>query len=384
MDDKYLDMAFADLDIINEDVPFEVKSGKQDDDVWDDLLDFENEEEEKEPEIAVSDEEAETEEEVGETEDYIGKIVLSCVSCGENIFKNEDEITEDEESGLCCVGETCPNCASEKGYKKIGKVVPLEDDEEEIEEPEEEPTEIDEPAEDEEIDEIEERFYKRPMRESRRIRVSKRALLENRRRANIRRKLQENDLRKNKFKIKKIGERVLDDEPLSESRRVVRRPARRLSEERVTNKLVPPVEHPALAKRKQKEVCENFNERSFDNLVNQLVNKNYKNIKAYKTTDVARRGNTLQVEGLIKFNSGNTKKTKFVFESVRNNSVGRLNVRYLGTNKDFTDKPNAMILRGKIGGNQLTCESLNYSFPIKTKALKEGKQKEVKGLITVK
>lgn len=363
MDDKYLDMAFADLDIINEDVPFEVKSGKEGDDVWGDLLDFENEEGQKEPEIAVSDEEAETEEEVGEAEDYLGKIVLSCASCGENIFKNEDEIIEDEKSGLCCVGEACPNCASDSGYKKIGKVVPLED---------------------EEIDEIEERFYKRPMRESRRIRRSKRDLLESRRRANIRRKLQESDLRKNKFKIKKIGERVLDDEPLGESRRVVRRPVRRLSEERATNKLVPPVEHPASVKRKKEEVCENFNEKSFDNLINQLVNKNYKNIKAYKTTDVARRGNTLQVEGLIKFNSGNTKKTKFIFESVRNDSVGRLNVRYLGTNKDFTDKPNAMVLRGNINKNQLTCESLNYLFPIKTKALKEGKQKEVKGLITVK
>ena len=77
----------------------------------------------------VIDLEAETESELKDS--YIGEAILSCPVCHTNLFKPIEDIVIGEDVELCCVGEPCPVCGQEDGFKIIGKVAPFRDTEEE-------------------------------------------------------------------------------------------------------------------------------------------------------------------------------------------------------------------------------------------------------------
>lgn len=66
-----------------------------------------------------------------------GDAILDCCVCHSKLFKPVTEIVVDEEKQLANVGEECPYCYSEEGYKVVGEVKPLDDidskDETEIE-----------------------------------------------------------------------------------------------------------------------------------------------------------------------------------------------------------------------------------------------------------
>lgn len=66
-----------------------------------------------------------------------GDAILDCCVCHSKLFKPVTEIVVDEEKQLANVGEECPYCYSEEGYKVVGEVKPIEDidskDETEIE-----------------------------------------------------------------------------------------------------------------------------------------------------------------------------------------------------------------------------------------------------------
>lgn len=92
--------------------------------------------------LDIIDPEAETEEELEDS--YIGKVILDCCVCHSKIYKDATEVNIDDETQLANVGEECPYCYTNDGYKIIGQVAPFvpEDDvkisiedKEDIEEP---------------------------------------------------------------------------------------------------------------------------------------------------------------------------------------------------------------------------------------------------------
>lgn len=113
---NYLSEAFKKLDILDEDV-FEV-----DKDGLTALKDFEDSND-SEDVITVVDPDAEDEEELEDS--YIGKVILDCSVCHTDIYKDKEDITIDEESGLANIGEECPYCYSSEGFKIIGEVKPF-------------------------------------------------------------------------------------------------------------------------------------------------------------------------------------------------------------------------------------------------------------------
>lgn len=103
-----------------------------------------------------------------------------------------------------------------------------------------------------------------------------------------------------------------------------------------------------------------IDEESVDELGESYFKKVYENVKAYKTTGVKTNGNTLIVEGKIKFNSGRVKKTSFKFESLDMTKNGK--VRFVGDNTQLTEGKKAFTLTGRVEGKKLIAESMNYNY----------------------
>lgn len=103
-----------------------------------------------------------------------------------------------------------------------------------------------------------------------------------------------------------------------------------------------------------------IDEESVDELGESYFKRVYENVKAYKTTGVKTKGNTLIVEGKIKFNSGRVKKTSFMFESLDMTKNGK--VRFVGDNAQLTEGKKAFTLTGRVEGKKLIAESMNYNY----------------------
>lgn len=146
---NYLSEAFKKLDILDEDV-FEL-----DKDGLTALKDFEDSDEDDT--ITVVDPDAESEEDLEDS--YIGKVILDCSVCHTDIYKDKEDITIDEESGLANIGEECPYCYSSDGFKVIGEVKPFVE------------VEVDTDEDDEEYDESLRR--NRRLKESKWVQVNK-------------------------------------------------------------------------------------------------------------------------------------------------------------------------------------------------------------------
>lgn len=114
---NYLSEAFKRLEILDEDVFNLTKDGLED------LKDFEEDSDEEEEIIDVIDPDAESEEDLEDS--YIGKVILDCEVCHTDIYKDKEDITIDEETQLANVGEECPYCFSNEGFKIIGEVKPF-------------------------------------------------------------------------------------------------------------------------------------------------------------------------------------------------------------------------------------------------------------------
>ena len=146
---NYLTEAFRSLEVLDEEVFDTTIDG------FKELRDFEDENEEET--VTVVDPDAEDEEELEDS--YIGKVILDCCVCHTDIYKDKDEITLDEEEGIANVGEECPYCFSNEGFKIIGEVKPFSETEVETEDEVEVDVDGEEVEEDEE--EIEEAFGKK-------------------------------------------------------------------------------------------------------------------------------------------------------------------------------------------------------------------------------
>ena len=100
---------------------------------------------------------------------------------------------------------------------------------------------------------------------------------------------------------------------------------------------------------------EEFDETSFDELGESYLKESFDNVVSFRTNGVTMSGNDLIVEGLIKFDSGNVKKTSFTFTAKDFLKEGLY--RFVGKNNQLVES-NSFELVGKIEDTKFICESL--------------------------
>ena len=285
----------------------------------------------------VIDPEAETEDELEDT--YIGKVILHCPVCNSMIYKDLEDIVKDDVEELVNIGEECPYCYTSEGFKVIGIVSPFEETSEE----EEQEDETEDTAEEEE--EPEEQVDEELTEEFESVEVATK---------NQKVTLDADDDGKLTIEAEPVEE---DDEDEEEE---VLAP--------VPDEVADDIEATANNSEDEDEEVEydveDFDSDSFDELGESYLKSVYENVRSYKTTDVSSKGNTLVVEGLIKFNSGKTKPTKFVFEA--NTATKNNKLRFIGENKQITRGRKAFTITGKLNENKsFITERFNYNYMTK-------------------
>ena len=108
------------------------------------------------------------------------------------------------------------------------------------------------------------------------------------------------------------------------------------------------------------EVVEDLDEAEFNKLTEQYLTEVYSNVQSFETTSCSLQDNKLVVEGAIKFVSGKTKNTTFIYEAKKNADKIILE----GLNADFASTK-AFVLNCKLDtANCLIVESLSYNYMI--------------------
>lgn len=106
---------------------------------------------------------------------------------------------------------------------------------------------------------------------------------------------------------------------------------------------------------------EEFDEESFDNLGESYLKRCYENVTSFKTSNISLNENKEYIiEGVIGFDSGNKKKTQFIFKT-KTNENGK--VKLEGYNRQISTKGNKTFkLNCSTEDKRLVCESLNYNY----------------------
>lgn len=289
----------------------------------------------------VIDPEAETEDELQDT--YIGKVILHCPVCNSMIYKDLEDIVKDDVEELVNIGEECPYCYTSDGFKVIGIVSPFEETSEKDEEQEDEDEDT---AEEEE--EPEEQVDEELTEEFEKVEVAT---------ENQKVTLDADDDGKLTIEAEPVEE---DDEDEEDEEEEVLAPV----PDEVSDDIEATANNPESEDEEVEYDVEDFDSDSFDELGESYLKSVYENVRSYKTTDVSSKGNTLVVEGLIKFNSGKTKPTKFVFEA--NTATKNNKLRFIGENKQITRGRKAFTITGKLNENKsFITERFNYNYMTK-------------------
>lgn len=120
-------------------------------------------------------------------------------------------------------------------------------------------------------------------------------------------------------------------------------------------------------------------EESLNSLCSKYLKENYSNVKSFRLTNALTDGKKLKLEGVIKFASGNDKKTSFLFEKKETGRNGK--VKLLGENLQICRGKKAFVLNARMRGNKLLGESLSYNYMTKNN---EGKSQRVSGTVSNK
>lgn len=120
-------------------------------------------------------------------------------------------------------------------------------------------------------------------------------------------------------------------------------------------------------------------ETALDELGESYLKEVYENVDSFKTSNVSSTDTHLVVEGVIKFKSGATKKTGFIFEAHSVTPDGK--VRFTGKNEHFSRGAKSFILTGKIENKKLISESFTYNYRAKTA---DGKSNRIYGTVSKK
>lgn len=108
---------------------------------------------------------------------------------------------------------------------------------------------------------------------------------------------------------------------------------------------------------------DDFDEETFDELGESYLKQVYNNVDGYKTTAVNANGNSITLEGVITFTSGNKKNTQFVFEALDVTRSGKIRMR--GENVQITPNRKAFMIKGSMDGKKFMTEALNYNYRVK-------------------
>lgn len=348
---QYLNEAFKKLDTLNEETFSVTDSGLQD------FVKF-TEDDENENIIDIIDVDAETAEDLEDS--YIGKVILDCCVCHSKIYKDtEDVVIEDD---LANVGEECPFCYANDGYKIVGQVAEFDEDDEE-DDTDEESEETKEDDDDDESEELDENILDTKTKAkdgSKSIKEGINNLSLNTDDTHMEMTSDEN------------GKVTITTEPVG-------------NEKTDENETIAPVE-PEVQNEIKSNVAEGeeididvdeFDEESFDELGEGYLKKVYENVDSFKTSKVSYNDNTLVLEGVIKFNSGKSKKTTFLFENKQITKKGK--VRFIGENKEIARGKKSFTITGRIDNKKFLSESFNYNYGVKTPL---GKVKRIYGTIS--
>lgn len=338
---NYLSEAFKKLDFLTEE-DFSLYNNDSIDDMGQLLADPGT------PAQDVIDPEAETEDEL--QDNYIGKVILHCPVCNSMVYKKLEDIVKDDVEELVNVGEECPYCYTSEGFKVIGIVSPFEEgkDEEDEQEDEKEDSSEEEKVPEEHVDEeLTEEF------ETVEVATEDQKVT-----------LDADDDGKLTIEAEPVKDTVEEAEVLAP----------------VPTDVADTIEETEESPWPEDEVdydIEDFDSDSFDELGEAYLKAVYENVSSYKTTDVSSQGNTLVVEGLIKFNSGKMKPTKFVFEAKTATKNNKL--RFIGENKNITRGRKAFTLTGTLNENKsFITERFNYNYMTKNES---GKSTRIYGTL---
>lgn len=286
----------------------------------------------------VIDPEAETEDELEDT--YIGKVILHCPVCNSMIYKDLEDIVKDDVEELVNIGEECPYCYTSDGFKVIGIVSPFEETsekEEEQEDDKEYPAEEEEEPEEQVDEELTEEFEK--------VEVA-------------------TENQKVTLDADDDGKLTIEAEPVEDEEEDEEEEVLAPVPDEVTDEIDATANNSESEDEEVEYDVEDFDSDSFDELGESYLKSVYENVSSYKTTDVSSKGNTLVVEGLIKFNSGKMKPTKFVFEA--NTATKNNKLRFIGENKQITRGRKAFTITGKLNENKsFITETFNYNYMTK-------------------
>ncbi len=406
---QYLSEAFKKLDFLNEET-FSINA-----DGLDDFIKFE-EEDEFEDSVAVIDTEAETLDDIQDS--YVGKVILDCCVCHSKLYKDvEDVVIEDD---IANVNEECPFCYTTDGYKVIGQVASFGEDE--VEETEEKESDEKETEESKDEKELKESVKTKYVLEFEQMNGPDTAWLKlppnpdefgngdvdewftrNKKEATIFKSLSD---AKSAYEDYVVGLPLIGDGmegnwtfdevlatidgSLTESVNNVNvetdddiinvatdengkvtvstEPKETfVDNEEVISPLEPEVQSEINSNVEDGGEIEidmdEFDEESFDELGESYLKKVYENIDSFKTSNVSFIKDRLVVEGVIKFNSGKSKKTNFIFESREATKSGK--VRFIGENKEIARGRKSFTVTGKVDNKKFMSESLNYNYGVK-------------------
>ncbi len=281
-------------------------------------------------------------------ESYIGKVIIDCDICHSKIYKDAEDIVYNADKTFVNVGEKCPYCQSSDGYKVIGQVTEYDQEDEDKKEEEIDNEDIVVETEDKEDDE----------------------------------EIVEESIKTRKgLKRQKEFKEAFDNATIETDGEVITLSSVKKDGEAVIGELKSETE----AKFDDSNVVEDefedvdltdFNEEDFDALGEGYLKKVYENVHSFKTTKGTVAGNNLKLEGVIKFKSGKSFNTQFVFEAHSITKSGKL--KFIGENRSLS-KAKAFTLLGKANKGVLQLESLNYKY--KAKDHSTGKVERVQGRV---
>lgn len=376
----YINEAFKKLDILDEAMFNSSLDGINQ------LSDFIDQDDNTDDVVRVIDPEADTEADIQDS--YIGKVIINCNVCHSHIFENKDDVTIGEE-GVVNLDMQCPYCGEQEGFTIIGEIAPYGNETQESEDMtqmpvEEQPTEETENTEmtealgigaglalggaaigagklisnlmdsvESEEDDKEDLNENKPLSMSR---ASRRAMQEDFKEVSV-----TTDDQHMQMTSDENGKVTVTTEPVNNS------------EESNPETIVP------VSDETEQEILDNNNvednpddeldidfdevdEDSFDELGESYLKEVYDNVESFKTTSVAKNSTSLVVEGVIRFNSGVSKKTGFIFESKDANDRGQL--RFSGHNNHLAESASAFNLVGRVHNNKLIAESLKYNYTV--------------------
>lgn len=140
-----------------------------------------------------------------------------------------------------------------------------------------------------------------------------------------------------------------------------------------------PAEEEAPVEGEEEMDIDEVDETALDELGESYLKEVYENVESFKTSNVSSTDTHLVVEGVIKFKSGATKKTGFIFEAHSVTPDGK--VRFTGKNEHFSRGAKSFILTGTIENKKLISESFTYNYRAKTA---DGKSNRIYGTVSKK